>query len=414
VISSQRSRTRYRRELYGPRTRERKRSFGEGSSPQAPDLPRAPNFQDHKISALWKLVRSTGIRPLKKSTLSRNGLSDEKSPWTLPGHGESLEICGKVVGFKCENAEAHPRSVEFLRYVKDSCGRRDCPVCAEIWASMEAERALIRLARYKLGAARLDEILEVCRKATYARPAGDRHKLVDASLNFEVQQGSGKVAHWVLSPPPGFSISMKKDFRTLRRMATSLAREVGIRGGSVIFHAFRLHCSKCDVAIPEYWERCPECGGSDFVWVESPHFHLVGFGWILHRSVLRINKRTGWVIKGLGVRKNVWWTYQYLLSHCGIYHDPVPTYHYAMRDEREILVRNPGFHVVTWIGDLAYNKALNCPDFPAVLELCPYCGALLKRMDDEELNRQPPPSCDFDRVASGCLYDSEPKPEEVS
>jgi ribosomal protein S27AE len=97
-------------------------------------------------------------------------------------------------------------------------------------------------------------------------------------------------------------------------------------------------------------KACPKCGGSAFKWFWSPHFHIVGFGWL--ENISEGYARHGWIVKGLGVRKSVFWTFQYLLSHAGV----------------------SRFHTTTWFGNMGYH-ALRVLRLPRLRELCPECGA---------------------------------------
>jgi len=85
-------------------------------------------------------------------------------------------------------------------------------------------------------------------------------------------------------------------------------------------------------------------------WYFSPHFHMLGYGWI--RNTAENYSRTGWVVKNVGVRKSVVATAQYQLSHAGIHES---------------------CHTVTWFGGLSYNK-LRVPMEEEPVDKCPLCG----------------------------------------
>jgi hypothetical protein len=109
----------------------------------------------------------------------------------------------------------------------------------------------------------------------------------------------------------------------------------------------------------------------------SPHFHVLGFGWI--QDTAEIYNSKGWIVKNLGVRKSVYWTFQYILSHAGVFLDPESSFHPVK------------FHVATWFGELSYNSMETIPKLITFKEYCPHCGLLLMPMDDDELKRFPPP-----------------------
>lgn len=111
-------------------------------------------------------------------------------------------------------------------------------------------------------------------------------------------------------------------------MMYKLSKTVGLYGGLSIFHPFR-----CDTAE----------------WYWSPHFHTIGYGWI--HGTKEVYEDQGWVIKNIGVRKDVVRVVSYALSHAGI---------------RE------GNHAVTWFGELSYAK-LKVELEPDDENKCPFC-----------------------------------------
>ena len=317
---------------------------------------------------LWKFF-AHGILPYKKSTTLEES-------WVLVGHGQPYNTCGSVIGKKCDNVARHSEGRTFRRYLKNNCHRRECPVCYESWGSIEAERSLIRLASYVAGISKVHGIVE----DTIVMHRRETSKEIHGSICGTLDKIVKKAVHIVVSPAPGIQLD-KKSYPKARRKAVKLLRLSGVHGGDLIFHAKRYHCAKCNSEIPDYHFDCPECGCKEFVWVYSPHWHCVGFGWI-HNTGDNY-RRFGWIIKNLGVRKSVYATMQYILSHATYFKDPSP---------EENSNRKPvNFCIVTWFGDLAYNQLPAIPKMGMVKELCPHCGLLLQRMEDEELNRFPPP-----------------------
>ncbi|GAG75273.1 unnamed protein product, partial [marine sediment metagenome] len=175
------------------------------------------------------------------------------------------------------------------------CGRAECPICYEKWASKEARKIEHRLKQWK---------------------------------------SSGRVIHLVLSVPQNM---WYEDFKKLRRKSYVIAKRVKFLGGSCIFHPFR------------QLENTKQ-------WYFSPHFHMIGYGWI--KNVAENFEESGWVVKNLGVRKNVFATAMYQLSHAGIHKK---------------------YHTVTWFGHLAYNKLKVVPELEEG-DKCPICGAKLTRL----------------------------------
>ena len=206
-------------------------------------------------------AKTRGILPfIAKSTPSRFG------EWSLPGHGESYSDCGSF-GFKgCLNVEAHRNArldgvdvvgKVYVKKYRRSCGRAECPICYEKWASKEAHRIEHRLGYWKKGG--------------FRRPI-----------------------HVVFSPPLD---DLELSYSKLRQKLYRIARKVSLLGGCVIFHPFR------------------ENEGGRMVF--SPHFHALTFGWV--RGVREVHLESGWVIKNLGVRKSVHATAMYQLSHAGVH-----------------------------------------------------------------------------------------------
>ncbi len=111
-----------------------------------------------------------------------------------------------------------------------------------------------------------------------------------------------------LSPPEGVYDGIKE----LRKTMFRLSKIVGLYGGMSVFHPYR-------------------CGTGEWHW--SPHFHTLGYGRIIRTKEVYENE--GWIVKNLGVRKDVARVSNYLLSHAGI---------------------RKGNHTVTWFGELGYAK----------------------------------------------------------
>jgi hypothetical protein len=239
-----------------------------------------------------------GILPIAKSTLFED--------WSLPGHGQPYEDCGRFGWKGCLNVDLHsvPRldvdysGKVYVKRYRRSCGRASCSVCYEKWASLQAHRAERRLRAFK--------------------------------------RGRDRPIHVIVSPDQ-LSID-RLDYSKLRARVYFVLERVGVYGGICLFHPFR--------------ERE---GGS---WYLSPHFHVIGFGWV--SRVGQTYRETGWIIKNLGVRKSVFATLQYQLSHAGVH------------------AGKPKRTTVTWFGALSYNK------FKFTIErereVCPICECGLVRL----------------------------------
>ena len=190
-------------------------------------------------------------------------------------------------------------------------------------------------------------------------------RLKEASKRF------GEVGHIICSVP---SKDYGLDEKALRRKVNGLLREVGVIGGSMIFHGFRYKKFKG--------------------WYWSPHFHILGFilgGFRKCRRCKRRNrclegcggfvdrrwqlyKKCGYYMKVADPshrRKNVCGTAKYQLSHATI---------------KKNTVR---FHVVTWFGCCSYRKLKVTPEMRK--HFCPICQHDLVR----------------DIVYVGCKFDKE-------
>jgi hypothetical protein len=289
---------------------------------------------EHGVPVSWSLLQ--GIQPLAKSThteasennrfcgerpyiLDMHGQCTEMDMWSLPGHGSAYPDCGHKRYRGCLNVEGHRQQgldVDIfgkvhVEWYHRSCDRLECPVCYESAAGLGAHRIA-----YRLGA------VGVC----------DREKV-------EGHRSFGRVIHLITSPcKADFGLS----YQRLRSKAYKIAKEAGFRGGSAIFHPFRRH---------------PRKG-----WYFSPHFHMIGYGWIdWSRADF---ERSGWVVKNIGIRRTVEGTAFYQLTHCGLS---------VKKGESADGRLYRSVHSVTWFGKLAYNKLRIAPE-PEKEHICPICG----------------------------------------
>jgi hypothetical protein len=237
--------------------------------------------------------------------------------WALVGHGEAYNDCGHFWTKGCLDVEAHRQAKldadvvgkVYVKVIKRSCARAECPICHESWAGKEANKIEYRLGHWK---------------------------------------GKGRAIHLVVSPPKIFWGNYKK----IRSRAYKEALKVGFWGGSVIFHPFREACYICGSNKDEFTKTCVKCGSSQFGWYFSPHFHMIGFGWIKGERVAESFRASGWLVRNVGVRDSVSATAFYQLSHAGI---------------------NPKYHTITWFGRFAYNKLKVPPKPISEKAVCPLC-----------------------------------------
>jgi len=236
--------------------------------------------------------------------------------WRLPATKDPRENCGKFVTKGCLNKSNHPGRKNWIKHCELSCFRKDCSVCFEKWLDRASNRATRRIEKY--------------------------------------EKISGKPAKHIVISPPKWDWNLS--YPELKEKARQIMKESNILGGNMIFHPFRYYKEKKE-------------------WYWSPHFHIVGFGWIEH--VGKISKKTGWVIKNIGKRHSIYSTIWYELSHCG------------NKDKIQSIV---------WFGDLSYSNAkyskLLKEEEEESLDLCPICEHML--LDIVCTSEKKPPPIEFE------------------
>jgi len=205
--------------------------------------------------------------------------------------------------------------------IRMHCDRPGCEVCSEKWAEHEANRCTERL---KDGAT-----------------AYWRHGV---KLGF--------ARHWAISPPQEWAKGLIKEkglfgIAQLRKKAVNLVKRAGVRGGAVVVHP---------------WRQDNHSKG----WYLSPHIHVVGYGVMMHSDKF-FEMSGGWVYHNKGVRKSIFGTMKYLLSHAGI---------------------ADGRHTVTYFGLFSYNKlAKKVIKTIKETSVCSECGrdlfSFYKGLDDK-------------------------------
>ncbi len=272
----------------------------------------------------WKDIELVQEYMKKKMVDGKWNTTMQKVFWKLAGTEEPKNYCGNFVYDGCFNVKFHPMGKPYIHARKLSCFRGQCEKCwLEKWLARESTRASKRIENY----------------VALAQRNGFRNK---------------KPIHVIVSPP----WNQKYDrFDLLKEKCRKLMKEAGIIGGLLIYHPFRLD-------------------KETNVWVKHPHFHVIGFGWVVNTA--SINDKEGWVIKNKGVRDSLHATIYYQLSHAGI---------------------SEKIHSVTWFGTLGYRSKYASEIKVEKEELddqCPFCGKPLVRAGYVGLDRPPP---DFEFMA---------------
>jgi len=251
---------------------------------------------------------------------SQNWYEAEHQGYTLPATKISHSWCGSWSWLGCLNMDGHVRTEAenkaFIKTFQRHCFRASCEECAKNWMSRESNKSASRIGIY--------------------------------------EQKTGESAkHIVISPPHYLK---NKPVSELRKEAYKILKNVNAKGGCMVVHPFRKY------------EQTNFSYSSKWVWFQSIHFHVVGFGWI--DNVAENYKKSGWIVKNLGVRKSNFGTIRYILSHAGV---------------------KKGSHTLTWFGELSYSK-LKVPDYVNEERLCPYCSENLTQvLPMDETTGEPPP-----------------------
>ena len=264
----------------------------------------------------WKVIE------LFQSYKTPKGIM-KKILWNLPSTKEKKDTCGKFKTLGCFNVFYHPNNQALIQHTKLSCFRSACEYCwMEKWLARESRRATLRIENYQ-------KVIKEIGKTRFTNPI-----------------------HVIVSP------SWKDKFvryDLLKKRCRELLDEAGIVGGLMIYHPFSLDKKKMK-------------------WICRPHFHVIGFGWV--HDTKKICDENGWVIKNKGVRKSLYSTIYYQLSHAGV---------------------SDNIHSVTWFGELGYRSKYAEQikvENEEPNDYCEFCGKILVNAEFRATDR-PPPDFEF-------------------
>ena len=149
----------------------------------------------------------------------------------------------------------------------------------------------------------------------------------------------------------GVKLTFKNDsIKEIAKKAYQVLKEVKADSGLIIFHPFRYH-------------KKTDC------WYYSPHFHVLGFGWV--ENVVQTYNKYGYVIKNLGKRATIFGTIYYQLSHCGI---------------------KKHNHALTYFGECSYSKLI-IEEEEQESKKCPFCKEYLQELEcNTNYNLKPDPN----------------------
>jgi len=241
--------------------------------------------------------------------------------WNLPSSKEKKDTCGKFKTLGCFNLGFHPNNLALIQHTKLSCFRSACEYCwMEKWLARESRRATLRIENYQ-------KVLKQIGKTRFTKPI-----------------------HVIVSPPWKDKF-MRFDLQ--KKKCRELLDEAGVHSGLIIYHPFRLDKKKMK-------------------WDCMPHFHVIGFGWVLGECVKKIHKENGWVIKNKGVRESLHSTIYYQLSHAGV---------------------SDHIHSVSYFGELGYRSKyaeLIKVENEGPNDCCEFCGKTLVNAVFVATDRGPP------------------------
>lgn len=258
--------------------------------------------------------------------------------WTVTGRGtlrhetyaSRVTACGSVTGHYAHATMRH-------------CARPSCPACAHYHITKDT-------------------------------PA-QAEKILAKSKDLRHTDGwrAGYLQHITVSIPEKlyYMALTPEGFKKLKKWAIDYALQVGVMGGYMVFHPFRQNGVNDDDVLPEDYTPASTNDLNKHSARFSPHFHIVGFGFITGTE--RIFKNTGWIIKALRVGdKKITTTAEiggvlaYLKSHAGVIDENSP-------------YQPTRYQSGVWFGVLSPTKFLLVGYVRRYTpQICPECGAPLK------------------------------------
>lgn len=233
--------------------------------------------------------------------------------WGLPGRSSPREgYCKSWYTLGCINLEGHhydplSRGKYYISRKQRYCYRPDCIDCHLKWMYRESDHAAKRLEKYE-------------------------------------KLSKKKAKHIIVSPPEWV---LSEPLEKLRKQAIKILKEVKADGGIIIIHPFKTNHD------------------TGYLY-DSPHFHVIGFGWL--ESLAEAYQKNGWQVIPKGPRDSTFATVLYQLSHAGI---------------------RKGKHTLVWFGSLSYSVLKI--ESEKKDEVCPVCREKLMQLTFFFKGKPPPP-----------------------
>lgn len=270
--------------------------------------------------------------------------ANKKDAWVLPAGGSAYDdtwlggACKTVILCRykgCLNVDAHNQvtldgidtsNKVYVKPVRRNCGRFECPICYETWVAKSAKRIEYRMLEYSKMRIKVWKGYKLYPKHVTVSPPEKEH----GKIELKMSHYKGKI-HLML-------------------------KRVGVHGGTVIYHPSRWRCWECGSERKMGKKTCYKCNSGNFERYFSPHFHILGVGFVDGKEVKRNFLEIGYVIKNInGGKRSIFRTAQYQLSHCG---------------------KKKGGRAFTWFGTLSYLK-FKTKKFKDEGEPCPICGSIM-------------------------------------
>lgn len=261
--------------------------------------------------------------------------------FNLPGFGKKTKAECNTVTYADYCPDCRQTDPKYYH-----CNNWECPVCLH-WT---AARAALRIAERLLLC-----LIALCAFGTYP----------------------GHINHFVLSVPASEYDNF--DLDKMKKQAVKYAKQIGISGGAIAFHPYRVIE---DLKKPiRRAMKARGLDGGDWVgihanvlglgsWREyvvfSPHFHIVGYFKLKEKSNDFV-RRTGWVYKNISVAEHRYAENQEGVRRIFAY---ALTHHAIAK----------GKHNVTYFGNASYNKFETDVWKEIQAKSCPDCSAQMFRV----------------------------------